>query len=1181
MSIAMPSPAVRGSADSGLADLVDEVIRRVQAGESIDPEALAGHDPGLAEQIRRLLPTLEKLADLGGSATGDPAGGRPAVGDAGPGFGMLGDFHLLREVGRGGMGVVYEAEQESLGRRVALKVLPQPIARDGTALSRFRREARSAARLHHTNIVPVFEVGQEGAICYYAMQFIDGQGLDAVIEDLRRYREHGTSSPVAGPAPPSERVRIARSMLTGAMRPEAPAEDGVPLNPTLGFSGGAPGDAPGPAPAGAHAPRPDGLEIRPVAATTSAESPGRTNLSATDPDRRRYFQSVARIGRQVADALAYAHARGVVHRDIKPSNLLLDAAGVVWVTDFGLAKTDEGALTHTGDILGTLRYLAPERFCGACDARADIYALGLTLYELLVLRPAFESPERLRLIEQVRHQEPARPRSLDPRIPRDLETIVLKAIDKDPRNRYPTAAALAEDLQRFVEDRPIQARRVSPTERLWRWCRRNPWIAILSASTVALLLIVAVVSPVMALRERRAKEEMEESLYFNLISLAAREMEARNVGRAEELLAACPPRLRGWEWHYLRRIPRDRPLVLRGHTGRIAGIAYGPVGDRLASISIDLERLGDNGEVKVWDTTSGREIWADRIDASGARGGFWPALAFSRDGRTLAAADLDRSGNRSCDIRIWDAATGRVLRVLQGHPDLVIGLGFSADGDRMVSADSAGRVRLWDAAAGRAIKTFRSNLGPLWSLAYHPDGDRVALGGEDGYVGLWDVTTGRRLLDFQGSGPRPSSLAFNLDGTRLAMGGALGVVKTWDTASGREPFVLPQNPGSMYGVAFIPHAPYLATSSGHGTFRLWDLRSVKEALSIHTAGTLFCIAFSPEGRRLAMALGDRTIRLISAAPIDDAAYGPRIEIPHSGPVCAARYSPDGARVLSAQGGEGHGRPARIRVMEAASGRVLTDVGLIGSRVAAVAFSPDGERLATVDGNGSVVLQDVANHGQAPHTLGEVKAAWSKLAYSADGRWIASNDEGIWRGTKLVIWDARTRRVAHTLDAGPSKLNGLAFSPDGRRVASVGDDVLLRVWDAETGKLLRCDRTGLSSVGPLAFSPDGHQIATAGCGEAGVKIWDTATGRLISDLPGHPGHLHCVAYSPNGRLLASGSADKTVRIWDLATGQETGTLVGHSHWVTDVSFSPDGWRLASASHDGTVKIWDVTRLSGLR
>jgi serine/threonine protein kinase len=283
--------------------------------------------------------------------------------------------------------------------------------------------------------------------------------------------------------------------------------------------------------------------------------PGRTDLSAIDSNRRPNFHGVARIGHQVADALAYAHDRGVIHRDIKPSNLLLDAAGVVWVTDFGLAKTDEEGLTCTGDILGTIRYMAPERFRGACDARADIYSLGLTLHDLLVLRPAFESPDRLKLIEQVRHREPARPRSVDGRIPRDLETIVLKAIDKDPRGRYPTAAALGEDLQRFVEDRPIRARRISPAERLWRWARRNKAIASL-LTLLAIVLVGGFAATSLlwvraersAARERDRAEELQRRDYISRVNLAYRECLDYNVKRALELLDGCPTDLRGWEW---------------------------------------------------------------------------------------------------------------------------------------------------------------------------------------------------------------------------------------------------------------------------------------------------------------------------------------------------------------------------------------------------------------------------------------------------------------------------------------------------------------------------------------------------------------------------------------------------------------------------------------------------------
>ena len=241
----------------------------------------------------------------------------------------------------------------------------------------------------------------------------------------------------------------------------------------------------------------------PPPSSSSAILPGGTQLSSVESGRRAFFRSLAQIGRQVAGGLAYAHARGIVHRDIKPSNLLLDTEGVVWITDFGLAKGDDEGLTQTGDILGTLRYMAPERFRGEGDARADVYALGLTLYELLTLRPGFDSSDRLKLIEQIKTEEPPRPRSVDARIPRDLETIVLKAIEKDPKARYQSAEAMGEDLGRFLADEPIRARQVSAAERYWRWARRNPAIAVLGGVLTG-VLVLATVSSLLATERFRS-----------------------------------------------------------------------------------------------------------------------------------------------------------------------------------------------------------------------------------------------------------------------------------------------------------------------------------------------------------------------------------------------------------------------------------------------------------------------------------------------------------------------------------------------------------------------------------------------------------------------------------------------------------------------------------------------------
>ena len=459
--------------------LADEFLRRQRGGERPTLDEYCRRHPELADEIREVFPVLIRMEDLRSDGPDDSTG-RVAVRTASR-LERLGDYRILREVGRGGMGVVYEAEQESLGRRVALKVLPDAALADAQQVLRFQREARAAARLHHTNIVPVFGVGRDDGRHYYVMQFIPGMGLDAVLEELRRLRRGGgPSGPPAGRASSNGAVSaaaVAEAILTGRFSP-AEGADGIPgPGTTLAATESAPlvpiaAVAPGPA----------------ESSVVSLPGASADSLARSDPDRT-FFRSVARIGLQVAEALEYANRQGVLHRDVKPSNLLLDPKGNVWVADFGLAKAaDAEDLTHSGDIVGTVRYMAPERFAGRCDARSDVYALGLTLYELLALRPAFSAADPHELMRRVMNEEPERLRGLVPHLPRDLETIVAKAITREPAERYVSAAALAEDLRRFLDDRPIRARRVTAGEQAWRWARRNPAVATLAAGLLAALV---------------------------------------------------------------------------------------------------------------------------------------------------------------------------------------------------------------------------------------------------------------------------------------------------------------------------------------------------------------------------------------------------------------------------------------------------------------------------------------------------------------------------------------------------------------------------------------------------------------------------------------------------------------------------------------------------------------------
>jgi WD40 repeat protein/serine/threonine protein kinase len=1192
--------------------LVEEFLDRQQRGEHPTIEEYEAKHPELAEELRELLEAVAVVRDLKPSsrdATGSLVGPASETPESLPPE-QVGDYRILREIGRGGMGVVYEAEQESLGRRVALKVLPQPIARDGTALSRFRREARSAARLHHTNIVPVFEVGQDGAICYYAMQFIHGQGLDAVIEDLRRYREQGTFSPAGGQAPPSERVRIAQSMLTGAFRLEGPAEGDVPLGSTLAFSGVPRDDAPGPAPAEAHAPGPNGLEGRPAPAATSAALSGQTGLSVIDSNRRHYFHSVARIGHQVAEALAYAHDRGVIHRDIKPSNLLLDAAGVVWVTDFGLAKTDEEGLTHTGDILGTIRYLALERFRGACDARSDVYALGLTLYELLVLRPAFESPDRLKLIEQVRHREPARPRALDPRIPRDLETIVLKAIDKDPRGRYPTAAALAEDLQRFVEDRPIRARRISPAERLWRWARRNKVVASLLVSLAVVLVGGFAATSWLWVRAERRAEELRRHDYIGRVNRALSECLGNNVSRALELLDGCPRDLRGWEWEYAWRQCHLDLATFRHQSGHtINGVAFSPDGARVASVSGAFvgDRPSLTGDLVVRDVATGQEIFSHPNVPSGFRG-----VAFSPDGRRIAA------GNASALV-IWDAATGEELFRLTdpGDRDLpLLSLAYSPDGRRIIAGygqnegrGDVGHATLWDAATGEVLGRIPGHRASVRGVAFSPDGREAALA-TWGLVELWDLEADpRQVCAIPCHGGHVWAVAFSPpDGRYLASGGLDRALRLWDRTTGNEIRAFYGHEGFVYGLAFSPDGRWLLSASEDNSLKLWEVASGRKLADFHGHQSFTsCVAFSPIGQLIASGGQDHAVKLWSATR-----RVPLIFTRNDGAVIRGLEFLSGSQRLVSGAGEDSTR-GRLQMWDATTGERLGPSFESGPEVYAVALHPDGRRLATagpngIAGVGTVRVLDLDTgqpvREQKAHTaevtdgayslrvwnLDTGQAVWDRkvdatevtdVAYSPDGRWLAwAGVDERESGGAVRLWDAETGREIREFEKPTASAFGLAFSPDGHWLASGWGDGIVRIWDTRDPASQARELPGHSGmVRRVMFLPHGR-LASAGGSWLGselgeVKIWDLATGRVVLDLRGHTMLVSDLASSPDGRRLATGSLDRTIKLWDTTTGEEVLTLRGHTAGVSCVAFSPDGRRIASGSWDRTIRIWDTS------
>jgi len=467
------------SVNDHLGRIADSFVQRYRRGERPPVSEYEEEHPELADEIRDLLPALVLLeeAKQGPDPRTEPisAIGREADGTVPD---RLGDYRIVRVIGRGGMGVVYEAEQQSLGRRVALKVLPTSAQLNPRHLQRFHREAKSAARLHHTSIVPVYGVGEDQGVHYIVMQYVAGQGLDQIIGELSRsVRKEETDQTRVAQNKDTARQNDAVTELARCLASNGFDSTTGSWKESLNAAAGA-----------------DETALCETTQTT------RSILS------KRYWRNVAQIGMQVAEALEYAHRQGTVHRDIKPSNLLLDPGGKIWVTDFGLAKAaDQQDLTATGDLIGTLQYMAPESFSGQYDARSDVYSLGLTLYELAALKPARDAPVRNELIQRVRQGTVAPLRKVHPKVPRDLETIVHKSLDPDPRRRYQTAGELAADLRRFGNDEPIRARRVGRVEQVGRWCRRNPAISLVTGfAGLAIVLTVCIAFALITVSRNRA-----------------------------------------------------------------------------------------------------------------------------------------------------------------------------------------------------------------------------------------------------------------------------------------------------------------------------------------------------------------------------------------------------------------------------------------------------------------------------------------------------------------------------------------------------------------------------------------------------------------------------------------------------------------------------------------------------
>ncbi|MBX7073033.1 MAG: protein kinase [Pirellulales bacterium] len=930
-------------------------------------------------------------------------------------------------------------------------------------------------------------------------------------------------------------------------------------------------------------------------------------------------REAATIVAEVGGAVHYAHQRGVIHRDLKPANILLDDSGRVRVTDFGLAKrqTDGSGLTHTGQLLGTPSFMSPEQVSGnsaAIGPAADVYSLGATLYALLTGRPPFQAASTIDTLKQVTDREPVPPRELDASISRDLETIVLKALSKEPGSRYHTSDEMAEDLLRFVADRPILARRSTARERLVRWCRRNPAIAALTATAAAALIAGTGVSTYYAIqadaraREARTavvardgalvakgnalqlaqdKELLErQRLYAAEMNLAQQALTAGHSARVLDLLENHRPKggepdLRGFEWHYLWR---------EIHPGLRATLTY------TNGLNVQLGGL-------------------PRLDGS------YGAVAISSDGSTVAlgyALIGDRFG-----IELRDANTGRLKSTLPSSPYMIRCLAYSPNGQLLASGSQGGPIRLWNASDGTLVGQSADDWDYARCMAFSPDANRLAVAG-DGVV-IYDIRADepRRELELQRE--FADSVVYSPDGGRLYAGASFGDKNDGTRRLSRiydltvqppkavreldETTIWDVSPDGRFVAASNPTNNVLLDADGGAT--LWEFGQ---------GGPGSWMKFTADGTTLIAAGVDRMVsvwdaverKLLCRLPHSGAVVG--IATASGGRDCWASLSTDGTakiwparpsaalkvihpelpnrHMVAMRGGQsvilvGDEFPAQSWSLETGT---RTDDPLPADDIRAV--SADGARMASVDrvptvGSPMVRVWDLASNSQ-PNvlTLGGSRGSSSSLhvRLSPNGRWVASYEDWI-----NVIHVNELDGAPPTREApkairysNPSfwllcPVLHVEFSPDSRWLAAAHQFGVVNLYNLESEQIVPVPVPSASAATQVAFSSDNRYLAS-GTDTGNAHVFDMQTAEVIASFPGHESAITALAFFPGDRTLAVGSRG-AIRLWDLPSRQERFTVrpaadaaQTSESAVVQLAVTPDGATLLSRQSDGTVRIW---------
>jgi WD40 repeat protein len=966
----------------------------------------------------------------------------------------IGRYKLLQQIGEGGCGVVYVAEQEEpVRRRVALKVIKLGMDTK-SVIARFEAERQALALMDHPNIARVFDAGAtETGRPFFVMELVRGVRITDYCDES--------------------------NLLTRE----------------------------------------------------------RLDLFIT-----------------VCHAIQHAHQKGIIHRDIKPSNILVtvnDGVPVPKVIDFGIAKattqqrlTDKTLYTAFEQFIGTPAYMSPEQTAMTSldiDTRSDIYALGVLLYELLTGKTPFDAQTLLaagldEMRRIIREQEPVRPstrlstmlegeltttaehrHSEPPKLIHllqgDLDWIVMKCLEKDRARRYETANELAQDIERHLKHEPVAARPPSAAYRVQKFVRRNKLMVAASSAVAAALVLGFVGSTWQAVRATQAKREQNR---------LREEAEKARDGESAQRRLAVEARKLAEQQQYSASIGQVQALIEQGQYGRAKQV--------LAQPSMASRRGWEWGWLE-------RTCNLDLMTLSPGAGWLF-GVAFSPDGRWLAAGGSDAT------VRLWDLATGSQRQPLCGHSDIVVRLGFSPDSRRLVTPSFDGTAKVWDVATGHLLFTLTNHSDGVYCAVFSPDGKTIATASRDKTVRLWDANTGAFLRIAGQYGDSVICVAFSPDGRRLAYAGGSGDV----------------NSRSSDTTVRIVH---LATGE-------------MQTLTGHT-DSVFCVAFHPDGNRVATASWDMTARLGDLRT--DTELRPFFRGQGFGGLFSIAFTPDGC--LCAVGGGAMGlqrAEAGVHVLDMETGREVAVFEGHARPIWGVAFSPDSTRIATTSFDGTVKLWPARPPPEFVSLEGHDQAVWT-VAVSPNGQYVATGS----LDQTAKIWHLETGRLLMTLPVDFPVVS-LAFSPDSGRLVSVAGDATAKVWDLaqQGGTADRPPRTPepalvlrghSNTVTCVAYSPQGRWIAT-GSKDKTVRIWDAQSGRMVRVLEGHTHWVLSVAFSPEGSRLATASADHTARVWEAETGRFLFPLQGHSDWVLQVGWSPDGKRLATGGQDNTARLWDA-------